>query len=69
MVMRIILPKDLTFMRLLCTDADVALIAAVLPNPRRWHPDNPTPFIRKKQIKIVRYMKFVDMFPLRSAKQ
>lgn len=50
------------------TKGEAALIAAVLPNPRRWHPDAPTPYIRKKQIKIVRYMKFVDMSPL-SAKQ
>lgn len=46
------------------TKGEAALIAAVLPNPRRWHPDAPTPFIRKKQLKIVRYMKFVDMSPL-----
>lgn len=46
--------------------SEAALIAAVLPNPRRWHPDKPTPFIRKKQIKIIRYMKYVDMSPLKA---
>lgn len=46
------------------TKGEAALIAAVLPNPRRWHPDKPTSFIKKKQLRIVRYMKYVDMKPL-----
>ena len=46
------------------TKPEAALIAAVLPNPRRWSPAKPTAYIRKKQQRIVRYMKFVDMEPL-----
>ena len=30
------------------TRAEAAAIAAVLPNPRKWHPNAPTPYIRKK---------------------
>lgn len=40
---------------------EAALIAAVLPNPRRWHPDAPTAYIRKKQLRILKGMKYVDM--------
>lgn len=29
--------------------AEAATIAAVLPNPRRWRPDKPTPYIAKKK--------------------
>lgn len=46
------------------TKQEAALIAAVLPNPRRWSPAKPTAYIRKKQQRIVRYMKYVDMEPL-----
>ena len=46
------------------TKPEAALIAAVLPNPRRWSPAKPTAYIRKKQQRIVRYMKYVDMEPL-----
>ena len=46
------------------TKPEAALSAAVLPNPRRWSPAKPTAYIRKKQQRIVRYMKFVDMEPL-----
>ena len=28
--------------------AEAAAIAAVLPNPRKWHPDRPTPYISRK---------------------
>ncbi|MFZ4399649.1 MAG: monofunctional biosynthetic peptidoglycan transglycosylase [Bacteroidales bacterium] len=33
--------------------SEAALIAAVLPNPRKWHPDNPTQYISRKQQKIL----------------
>ncbi|MBK7213014.1 MAG: monofunctional biosynthetic peptidoglycan transglycosylase [Bacteroidales bacterium] len=29
--------------------SEAAAIAAVLPNPRRWRPDRPTPYIQKKK--------------------
>jgi len=35
------------------TRAEAAAIAAVLPNPRRWHPDKPTPYIVKKKAWIL----------------
>ncbi|MFZ4740791.1 MAG: monofunctional biosynthetic peptidoglycan transglycosylase [Bacteroidales bacterium] len=35
---------------------EAALIAAVLPNPRKWHPDMPTPYIKNKQQKILQAM-------------
>jgi len=31
------------------TRSESASIAAVLPNPRRWQPDRPTPYIQKKK--------------------
>jgi monofunctional glycosyltransferase len=40
------------------TRQDAALIAAVLPNPRKWTPKAPTAFITKKQNWIVRQMRF-----------
>jgi monofunctional biosynthetic peptidoglycan transglycosylase len=38
------------------TKRQAALIAAVLPNPRRWTPDKPTAYINRKARTIVRYM-------------
>lgn len=38
------------------TKRQAALLIAVLPNPIRWTPNNPTPFINKKAGTIVRYM-------------
>lgn len=35
------------------TSAEAAAIAAVLPNPRRWHPDKPTAYIAKKKAWIL----------------
>lgn len=35
---------------------EAALIAAVLPNPRKWHPDTPTAYIKNKQQKILQAM-------------
>ena len=36
--------------------SQAALIAAVLPNPRKWSPANPTGYIKKKQQWILRQM-------------
>lgn len=38
------------------TKRQAALVAAVLPNPRRWTPDKPTAYINRKARTIVRYM-------------
>jgi monofunctional glycosyltransferase len=40
------------------TRPEAALIAAVLPNPRKWSAAAPTPYISKKQNWIVRQMRF-----------
>jgi monofunctional glycosyltransferase len=47
---------------------EAALIAAVLPNPRRWSPAEPDRYIRRKQQRILRTMKYVDMSPLKELK-
>lgn len=39
---------------------EAALIAAVLPNPRRWNPAAPTSFIQRKQQRIMRAMNRID---------
>ncbi len=36
--------------------AEAAMIAAVLPNPRRWSPASPTAYIQRKQQRIMRVM-------------
>lgn len=36
--------------------SEAALIAAVLPNPRKWQPDNPNNYIKRKQQKILQVM-------------
>jgi monofunctional biosynthetic peptidoglycan transglycosylase len=38
------------------TRNEAALIAAVLPNPRRWSPASPTPYIQGRQVWILRQM-------------
>jgi monofunctional biosynthetic peptidoglycan transglycosylase len=38
------------------TKRQAALLVAVLPNPIRWKPNAPTPFINRKANTIVRYM-------------
>jgi monofunctional biosynthetic peptidoglycan transglycosylase len=38
------------------TRPQAALLAAVLPNPRRWSPARPTPYIRKRQATILYQM-------------
>jgi monofunctional glycosyltransferase len=40
--------------------SEAALIAAVLPNPRKWNPARPTPYIIHKKNWIVRYMNNFD---------
>lgn len=35
---------------------EAALIAAILPNPRQWHPDKPKDFLKRKQQKILQLM-------------
>lgn len=39
------------------TRAEAALLVAVLPNPRRWTPANPTAYIYKKRRAIIRNMR------------
>jgi monofunctional biosynthetic peptidoglycan transglycosylase len=38
------------------TKRQAALLIAVLPNPIRWKPNAPTPFINRKAATIIRYM-------------
>lgn len=38
------------------SQSEAALIAAVLPNPRKWHPDNPNNYIKRKQQRIIQVM-------------
>ena len=39
---------------------EAALIAAVLPNPRRWSPAAPTAYIQRKQQRILRVMNQIE---------
>ena len=45
------------------TRSQCALIAATLPNPRRFSSKNPSPYMLKRQKRIEREMKFVPPFP------
>ena len=36
--------------------SEAALLAAVLPNPRRWSPAHPTPYVRRRQAQILLQM-------------
>jgi len=45
------------------TRSQCALIAATLPNPRKFSSKNPSPYMRKRQARIEREMKFVPAFP------
>ena len=40
-----------------------ALIAATLPNPRKFSSKNPSDYMRKRQTRILKEMKFVSAFP------
>ncbi len=39
---------------------EAALIAAILPNPRKWSAANPTPYIQHKSTRIIRFMRYLD---------
>jgi monofunctional biosynthetic peptidoglycan transglycosylase len=39
------------------TKSQAALIAAILPNPRKWHPDAPSSYISRKKNKILEVMR------------
>ncbi len=43
---------------------EAALIAAVLPNPLRWRPDQPTSYLRQRQAWILRNMRNLGALPL-----
>ena len=43
--------------------AQCALIAATLPNPRKFSSKHPSPYMLKRQARILREMKFVQTFP------
>ena len=45
------------------TEADCALIAATLPNPRRFSSLHPSPYIKKRQHRILNEMKHVTEIP------
>jgi monofunctional biosynthetic peptidoglycan transglycosylase len=42
------------------TVKESSLIAAVLPNPRKWSPSRPTPYIQRKASRITRFMRDVE---------
>lgn len=41
-------------------NSQAALIAACLPNPIRWSPSRPTPYIKRKQSWILRHMRMAE---------
>lgn len=45
------------------TRAECALVAATLPNPRRYDSARPNPFMRKRQSWILRQMRHIPPFP------
>lgn len=45
------------------TNAEAAAIVACYPNPRRWHPNKPTRYIKRKQNIIVRNMRRLNDLP------
>ena len=45
------------------TRSDCALIAATLPNPRRFSSKNPDSYMRKRQWQIMANMRFIPSFP------
>jgi monofunctional biosynthetic peptidoglycan transglycosylase len=47
------------------TSREAALIAACLPNPRRWHADKPSRYISRKAAIIQRYMHNIGELPWR----
>jgi len=51
------------------TRSQCALIAATLPNPRKFSSKNPSDYMRKRQARIEREMKFVPAFPKEGEEQ
>ena len=47
------------------TPRQAALLAAVLPNPRRWSPAEPTPYINKRVASITKGARIVRLDPLK----
>ena len=45
--------------------AQCALIAATLPNPRRFSSKSPSSYMLKRQARILKEMQYVKSFPLR----
>ena len=45
------------------TRTDCALIAATLPNPIRFNSASPSPYMRKRQRKILHEMRFIPLLP------
>ena len=45
------------------TKAQCALIAATLPNPRKFSSKNPSAYMLKRQARILREMNYVQKFP------
>ena len=45
------------------TGPQAALIAAILPNPRRWSPANPTGYLQRRQTWILRQMDHLGPLP------
>jgi monofunctional biosynthetic peptidoglycan transglycosylase len=45
---------------------EAALIAAVLPNPLRWRPDQPSSYLRQRQAWILRNMRNLGDLPLQA---
>ena len=47
------------------TRSECALIAATLPNPRKYSSKSPSAYMLKRQSRILREMKFVGEFPMK----
>ena len=50
------------------TRSECALIAATLPNPRKFSSKSPSSYMLKRQARILKEMHYVKSFPLRSEK-
>ena len=45
------------------TRANCALIAATLPNPRKFSSKNPSEYMVKRKVRIMKEMRFIPLFP------
>ena len=45
------------------TRSNCALIAATLPNPRKFSSKNPSDYMVRRKVKIMKEMKFIPLFP------